>query len=110
MARPKPLTEITEALDYHGPQTFGEVGYGPEHAGERNRLRAYWAAKALKAYGNEVGFDVVETIISDLIADLRHFAAVCKTEDGKPIDTYVFDALEASARDRWHEEAILLED
>jgi hypothetical protein len=41
-----------------------------------NRKRAAWAAKALAAFGREVGEDDTRTLIPDLIADLGHLASL----------------------------------
>lgn len=100
-----PHTDILNALSYQGPMHLEEIGYALEQAAERNRLRAYWAAVALKAYGDLVGLDVIESTIGDLLADLRHFAIACHDENGQPIDENRFAEIQASAYDRWAEEA-----
>lgn len=99
------IEDLTRALDYHGPLHLTEIGDAIEDAPARNRLRAYWAAKALQVFVEETGSDTIETAISDLLADLRHLAASSLTEDGKPIDEGVFDDLQDSGLRHWIAEA-----
>jgi hypothetical protein len=77
----------------------------PEKAEQRNQIRAARAAQALKSYAKATKStrEPLETVIEDLIADLRHLALANNIGEGK------FSLLQERARHRWYEEEVLQE-
>jgi hypothetical protein len=65
------------------------------HKAHDNTARASFAGQTLRFYRDIVGSDDDETVITDLLADLRHFC------DAAGLD---FDAMIDSSFQHWNEE------